>query len=135
MFKYVLKTHNLCFRNKNKIEIMKAKNILNGLLLATLMLVANNVSAHNGEGDEPSKKENKVQINTSELSFGDATINWSDKRIDFIQITSTNGQFMPSFPVMDATSLHLNDLISGTYTINFISNGQTIYTKNILVQR
>jgi hypothetical protein len=114
---------------------MKAKNILNGLLLAALMLVANNVSAHNGEGDEPSKKENKVQINTSELSFGDATINWSDKRIDFIQITSTNGQFMPSFPVMDATSLHLNDLISGTYTINFISNGQTIYTKNIIVQR
>lgn len=114
---------------------MKTRNILNGLLLATAILFTNVVSAHNGEGDEPSKKEDKVQIITSELSFGDATVKWSDNRIDFIEITSTNGQFMPSIPVLDATSLHLNDLISGTYTINFISNGQTLYSKNIQVQR
>ena len=114
---------------------MKTRNILNGLLLATAILFTNVVSAHNGEGDEPNKKEDKVQIITSELSFGDATVKWSDSRIDFIEITSSNGQFMPSIPVLDATSLHLNDLISGTYTINFISNGQTLYSKNIQVQR
>ncbi|MBM3185043.1 MAG: hypothetical protein FJZ67_01975 [Bacteroidetes bacterium] len=114
---------------------MKTRTILNGLLLATVILFTNVVSAHNGEGDEPSKKEDKVQIITSELNFGNATIKWADSRIDFVEITSTNGQFMPAIPVLDATSLHLNDLISGTYTINFISNGQTLYSKNIRVQR
>ena len=114
---------------------MKTINILNGLLLTALIVISNAVFAHNGEGDELNKKEDKVQINTSELSNGDAAIHWSDKRIDFIEITSTSGQFMPSMPVLDATSLHLNDLISGTYTINFISNGQTLYSKNIEVQR
>ena len=121
--------------NEQKLTTMKTRNILNGLLLATAFLFSNVVSAHNGEGDEPSKKEDKVQIITSELSYGDATIKWADTRIDFIEITSSNGQFMPSMPVMDATSLHLNDLMSGTYTINFISNGQTLYSKNIQVQR
>lgn len=121
--------------NEQKLTTMKTRNILNGLLLATAFLFSNVVSAHNGEGDEPSKKEDKVQIITSELSFGDATIKWSDTRIDFIEITSSNGQFTPSMPVLDATSLHLNDLMSGTYTINFISNGQTLYSKNIQVQR
>lgn len=121
--------------NEQKLTTMKTRNILNGLLLATAFLFSNVVSAHNGEGDEPSKKEDKVQIITSELSFGDATIKWADTRIDFIEITSSTGQFMPSMPVLDATSLHLNDLMSGTYTINFISNGQTLYSKNIQVQR
>lgn len=114
---------------------MKTRNILNSLLVAATILFSNAVSAHNGEGDEPSKKEDKVQIITSELNFGDATIKWFDKRIDFIEITTSNGQFMPSIPVLDATSLHLNDLMSGNYTINFISNGQTLYSKNIQVQR
>ncbi len=121
--------------NEQKLTTMKTRNILNGLLLATAFLFSNIVSAHNGEGDEPSKKEDKVQIIKSEVSFGDATIKWADTRIDFIEILSSNGQFMPSMPVLDATSLHLNDLMSGTYTINFISNGQTLYSKNIHVQR
>ena len=114
---------------------MKTRNILNGILLVTAFLFSNALSAHNGEGEEPSKKEDKIQIITNELSFGNATIKWADTRIDFIEITTSNGQFMPSIPVMDATSLHLNDLLSGTYTINFISNGQTLYSKNIQVQR
>lgn len=114
---------------------MKSRNILNGFLLVTAIIFSNAVSAHNGEGDEPNKKEDKVQIITSDLSFGNATIKWADNRIDFIEITSSNGQFMPSIPVLDAKSLHLNDLMSGNYTINFISNGQTLYSKNIQVQR
>lgn len=91
--------------------------------------------AHNGEGDEPTKKEDKVQVITNQLNIGDATINWSDKRIDFIEITSNNGQFMPSFPVLDASSLHLNDLLNGKYTVNFIANGEVLYSKSLLVQR
>jgi hypothetical protein len=114
---------------------MKTKNIFRGLLIAAVVLVSNVVMAHNGEGDEPVKKDDKVQITVSELSAGDATVKWTDSRIDFIEIISDNGQFMPSIPVLDATSLHLNDLINGTYKINFISNGEIIYSKNILVQR
>ncbi len=114
---------------------MKAKNILNGFFLTAIILMSNAVFAHNGEGDEPTKKDDKVQITLSELSSGNATIRWIDKRIDFIEIVSSNGQFMPSIPVLDASSLHLNDLLNGAYTVNFISNGQTLYTKNFLVQR
>jgi hypothetical protein len=114
---------------------MKAKTLFNSLIVTVLILTSNILMAHNGEGDEPTKKEDKIQVITSQLSFGDATINWSDKRIDFIEISSNNGQFMPSFPVLDASSLHLNDLLNGNYTINFIANGEIIYSKSLLVQR
>lgn len=42
---------------------------------------------------------------------------------------------MPSIPVLDAASLHLHDLMNGTYLINFKSKGKVLYTKEITVQR
>ncbi len=113
---------------------MKAKGIIKSLILVGLLFISKNVSAHNGEGDEP-KKEDKVQLITSQLSIGDATLNWSDKRIDFIEISSDNGQFMPSIPVLDASSLHLNDLLNGNYTINFVAEGKVLYSRSLVVQR
>jgi hypothetical protein len=52
-----------------------------------------------------------------------------------IEISSSNGQYMPTIPVMGATELHLNDLIDGTYTITFKSNETILYSKTIEINR
>jgi len=73
-----------------------------------------------------------VSVVVNEMKPGFATLSWSDYAITTIQINSTNGQVMPSIPVMDATSLHLNGLINGTYEISFMS-GETVITTETLV--
>jgi hypothetical protein len=114
---------------------MNKKNNLSGLFLTLLISLSSALLAHNGECDEALRKNDKVQVIQNELSSGDATIKWTDNRIDFIEIISDNGQFMPTIPVLDANSLYLNDLISGSYMINLISNGEILYSKSILVKR
>jgi hypothetical protein len=52
-----------------------------------------------------------------------------------IEIVASNGQFMPTIPVSDAKSLHMNDLMNGTYTLVFKSATETLYTKVIEVAR
>ena len=76
-----------------------------------------------------------LKILTSSIQDGNATIKWYDDRIDHIEITSKNGQFMPAIPVLDASSLHLHDLMDGTYRVQFKSEGEVIYNKEITVQR
>ena len=56
-------------------------------------------------------------------------------RIEFIEIVASNGQFMPTIPVADAKSLHMNDLMNGTYTLIFKSSTEELYTKTIEVAK
>ena len=67
------------------------------------------------------------------LSEGKAMLKWEEGSIDYIEIISSNGQYMPSIPVLDAKSLHLNDLTEGIYTINFKSKDEVLITKKLLV--
>ncbi|NBU91535.1 MAG: hypothetical protein EBR54_04440 [Flavobacteriia bacterium] len=78
--------------------------------------------------------DDKIQI-TCNTSKGDASIVWSDTRIEFIEIVASNGQFMPTIPVADAKSLHMNDLMSGTYTLIFKSATEQLYERTIEVIR
>jgi len=78
--------------------------------------------------------DDKIQISCN-ASTGDASIIWSDSRIEFIEIIATNGQFMPTIPVADAKSLHMNDLMSGTYTLIFKSATEQLYERTIEVIR
>ena len=78
----------------------------------------------------------KDRINVSvypNLAEGKAMLKWEEGSIDYIEITSSNGQFMPSIPVLDARSLHLNDLTEGIYTINFKSKDEVLISKKLLV--
>jgi hypothetical protein len=78
--------------------------------------------------------DDKIQI-TCNASKGDASIVWSDTRIEFIEIVASNGQFMPTIPVSDAKSLHMNDLMNGTYTLIFKSSTEELYTRTFEVNR
>jgi hypothetical protein len=69
------------------------------------------------------------------LKPGFATLSWSDYTITAIQITSVNGMFMPTIPVMDATSLHLNDLMNGSYEINFLAGEKVVASEKITVSK
>jgi hypothetical protein len=42
---------------------------------------------------------------------------------------------MPAIPVMDATSLHLNGLINGTYEISFMSGETVIAIETLVVNK
>ena len=78
--------------------------------------------------------DDKVQV-ICNATTGNATIIWSDARIEFIEIVASNGQFMPTIPVADAKSLHMNDLMNGTYTLIFKSSTEELYTKTIEVAK
>ncbi len=115
---------------------MNANKIFTILFSLSLLIVSSISFSHNHLfDDDPIKKKKGVRIVTSSVYEGDATIKWYDDRIDFIEITSENGQFMPSIPVLDAKSLHLHDLLDGTYLIKFKSEGEVLYYKEITVQR
>ena len=111
---------------------MNSHKIFTILFSLSLLFVSTNLFADNR--DEPIRKEG-VKVITSSIQQGDATINWFDQEIEFIEIVSNNGQFMPSIPVLDATALYLHDLIDGTYLIHFKANGKILYLKEITVQR
>jgi hypothetical protein len=122
----------LIFEVYKKNNAMNTNKIFTILFSLSLLFVSTNSFAHND--DDPTKKE-KVKVITSSIEKGYATIKWFDQEIDFIEIVSNNDQFMPSIPVLDAASLHLHDLMNGTYMINFKSKGKVLYTKEITVQR
>lgn len=101
-------------------------------LFATLLL--NGASFAHSNLNGPGNDDDKVQVVVNS-STGDATITWNDNRIEFIEILSSNGQFMPIIPVDSAKSLHMNDLMDGTYTLIFKSSSETLYTKTVLVSK
>ena len=109
-----------------------SKTIKN-LVAAFLMIVTVSFSsfAHN---DDPNEVK-KVSIVVNELKPGFATLSWSDYTITAIQINSTDGIIMPTIPVMDATSLHLNDLMNGSYEINFLAGDIVVASEKITVSK
>jgi hypothetical protein len=109
------------------------KTIFNkSVLLAIMIMVISTGFSHQGNGTR--NYDDLVQV-VANSAKGTARINWSDNRIEMIEISSSNGQYMPTIPVMGATELHLNDLIDGTYTITFKSNETTLYSKTIEISR
>jgi hypothetical protein len=103
------------------------------LAVAVLMIISVSFSsfAHN----EDPKEIKKVSVVVNELKPGFATLSWSDYTITAIQINSVNGMFMPTIPVMDATSLHLNDLMNGSYEINFLAGDKVVASEKITVSK
>ena len=121
-------------KTKHTMNIAKTVTILFSLSL----LFISPISFANGpEGDDDPVKNKKrgVKIVSTAIQEGNATIKWYDDRIDHIEIISENGQFMPSIPVLDASTLHLHDLMDGIYRVQFKSEGEVIYNKEITVQR
>ena len=116
---------------------MNTNKIFTILFSLSLLFVSSISFANVSDGDDDPIKNKKrgVKIVTSSIQEGNATIKWYDDRIDHIEITSENGQFMPSIPVLDASSLHLHDLMNGTYRVQFKSEGDVLYNKEITVQR
>ena len=100
-------------------------------ILFTLALILTSLNVVRANHEVPVKfDDEKVQV-VCNSTTGNATIVWSDARIEFIEIIASNGQFMPTIPVADAKSLHMNDLMNGTYTIIFKSSTEDLYTKTI----
>lgn len=85
--------------------------------------------AHNEDPKDPKR----VTVVVDNLKPGYATLSWVDNEITAIQINSTNGQEMPSIPVMDATTLHLNGLIEGSYEILFLIGDKIVATENLTI--
>ena len=108
-------------------------NISRKLTVVVLMIVAVSFSsfAHNEDPKEPKK----VSVVVNQLKPGFATLTWTDYSITAIQINTTNGMFMPAIPVMDATSLHLNDLVNGSYEINFLAGDKVVASEKITVSK
>ncbi len=117
---------------QTKLKTMKTLfNFKSMLLIISIMIVSTTFSK---QMKDPISDDDLIQVVTN-FETGNARINWKDNRIETIEITSSNGQFMPTIPVMGASELHLNDLINGTYTIVFKSNDAILYTKTIEINR
>lgn len=82
----------------------------------------------------PSNDDDKVQIHCNSAT-GNASITWTDTRVEYIEIIASNGQFMPTIPVADAKSLHMNDLLNGTYTLIFKTSTEELYQKTLVVNK
>jgi hypothetical protein len=111
---------------------MKTIFNIKSVLVAIIILTISTGFSH--QGNETRNYDDLVQV-VANSAKGTARINWSDNRIEMIEISSSNGQYMPTIPVMGATELHLNDLIDGTYTITFKSNETILYSKTIEISR
>jgi len=105
---------------------------IKSVLVALTILTSTIGFSHQGNGTGINDDLVQVVANSAK---GTARINWSDNRIEMIEITTSNGQYMPTIPVMGATELHLNDLIDGTYVITFKSNETILYSKTIEISR
>ena len=123
------KTNNY---KQTKTNAMKTILNLNSLVLALSMLIAS--SAFSLNDTKQGVNDDIIEVVANSVT-GNARINWKDNRIETIEIISSNGQYMPTIPVMGASELHLNDLINGTYTIVFKSNETILYTKTIEINR
>ena len=113
---------------------MKTLNIIT-IRIATIVLMLTAVSFSSFAHNEDPKETKKVSIVVNELKPGFATLSWSDYSITAIQINSANGIFMPAIPVMDATSFHLNDLVNGSYEINFLAGERVVASEKITVSK
>jgi hypothetical protein len=113
---------------------MKTLNIIT-IRIATIVLMLTAVSFSSFAHNEDPKESKKVSIVVNELKPGFATLSWSDYSITAIQINTSNGIFMPAIPVMDATSFHLNDLINGSYEINFLAGDKVVASEKITVSK
>jgi hypothetical protein len=102
--------------------------------IACIALLFSFSSVSFARNEEP-KDPKKVSVIVDELKPGFATLSWVDTEITSIRINSNNGQVIPSIPVMDTTSLHLNGLINGTYEILFLIGDKVIATENLTVNK
>ena len=119
---------------KQKFRVMRTfSKTSKKIAVAVLMIVTVSFSsfAHNDDPKEPKK----VSVVVNELKPGFATLSWSDYTITAIQINSVNGTFMPAIPVMDATSLHLNNLVNGSYEINFLAGDKIVASETLTVSK
>lgn len=105
------------------------KNLVSSVLM--ILTVTFSSFANN----EDPKEVKKVSIVVNELKPGFATLSWSDYTITAIQINSFDGILMPTIPVMDATSLHLNDLMNGSYEIIFLAGDKVVASEKITVSK
>ena len=113
---------------------MKTLNIIT-IRIATIVLMLTAVSFSSFAHNEDPKETKKVSVVVNEFKPGFATLSWSDYSITAIQINTSNGIFMPAIPVMDATSFHLNDLINGSYEINFLAGDKVVASEKITVSK
>jgi len=113
---------------------MKTLNIIT-IRIATIVLMLTALSFSSFAHNEDPKETKKVSIVVNELKPGFATLSWSDYSITAIQINTSNGIFMPAIPVMDATSFHLNDLVNGSYEINFLAGDKLVASEKITVSK
>ena len=113
---------------------MKALNNISRKLTAVVVMIVV-VSFSSFSHNEDPKETKKVSIVVNELKPGFATLSWSDFTITAIQINTANGVFMPPIPVMDATSFHLNDLVNGSYEINFLAGDKVVASEKITVSK
>ena len=113
---------------------MKTLNIIT-IRIATIVLMLTAVSFSSFAHNEDPKETKKVSVVVNEFKPGFATLSWSDYSITAIQINTSNGMFMPAIPVMDATSFHLNDLINGSYEINFLAGDKVVASEKITVSK
>jgi hypothetical protein len=113
---------------------MKTLNIIT-IRIATIVLMLTALSFSSFAHNEDPKETKKVSIVVNELKPGFATLSWSDYSITAIQINTSNGIFMPAIPVMDATSFHLNDLVNGSYEINFLAGDKVVASEKITVSK
>jgi hypothetical protein len=113
---------------------MKTLNIIT-IRIATIVLMLTALSFSSFAHNEDPKETKKVSILVNELKPGFATLSWSDYSITAIQINTSNGIFMPAIPVMDATSFHLNDLVNGSYEINFLAGDKVVASEKITVSK
>ena len=104
--------------------------LLNIAIVAVLCGFSTTTYAHNDEPKDPKK----VSVIVNQQKPGYATLSWVDIEITSIEIHSSNGQFFPSIPVMDATSMHLNGLIEGSYEISFLIGNKIVATEYLTVK-
>ena len=136
--KYINAASLNCKRKKHKNYIkpntMKTLKTLSKITLTftLLMFLAPAAFSQMEITDDGVKDRVSVSVYPN-LSEGKAMLKWEEGSIDYIEIISSNGQYMPSIPVLDAKSLHLNDLTEGIYTINFKSKDEVLITKKLLV--
>jgi len=108
---------------------MKTKIILTAVLTGFILIGTNNLNAQKTFDNTPFSIIQVVKSKTQ----NEITIVWNDTRFEEIEIQNQNGLFMPSFPILNAHQLHLNDLEDGDYVVLFKKQNEVIATKEFNV--
>jgi hypothetical protein len=116
-----------------KTKVMKTKNTL--LAIALFVFGTHVFTPIFAQRITPNSSQPFSIIKVVNTASNTVTVFWNEDNFEEIEIIAETGDiFMPTIPLFDSKQITLNDLVDGTYFLNFKKQGTVVQTQIIKIQ-